>query len=120
MAKAFDAEVILLHISPKFDVYATAAEVFVHAQTLTDGLLKKSEEKMKELLNRESLKGIKVIGATISGKPADEILAAIDEKKVDMVIMGTHGKNVIDQTLFGSVAAKVARMSPVPVLTVRP
>ena len=37
-----------------------------------------------------------------------------------MIIMGTHGRKGIDRILFGSVAEKVVKNSPVPVLTIRP
>jgi len=48
-----------------------------------------------------------------------EILRAIGEEKADLVIMGTHGRHGITHALLGSVAEKVVRLSPVPVLTLR-
>jgi nucleotide-binding universal stress UspA family protein len=53
------------------------------------------------------------------GVPWSEILAAIDETKADLVVMGTHGRRGVAHALLGSVAEKVVRTSPVPVLTVR-
>jgi nucleotide-binding universal stress UspA family protein len=52
------------------------------------------------------------------GDPAAEILRAIDELKPELVVMGTHGRRGLARLLLGSVAEKVVRSSPVPVLTV--
>ena len=48
-----------------------------------------------------------------------EILAAIESTHADLVVMGTHGRYGLGHAILGSVAEKVVRLSPVPVLTVR-
>lgn len=48
-----------------------------------------------------------------------EILSAVEQSKPDLVVMGTHGRRGISHALVGSVAEKIVRMSPAPVLTVR-
>ena len=48
----------------------------------------------------------------------DRVLAAVDETKADLVVVGTHGRTGIRRALLGSVAECVVRLSPVPVLTV--
>ncbi len=53
------------------------------------------------------------------GSPGDEILAYADEADVDLVVMGTHGREGVRRSLVGSVAERVVRESPVPVMTVR-
>ena len=53
------------------------------------------------------------------GDAATEILAIIDELKPRLVVMGTHGRTGIARVALGSVAEKIVRRSPVPVLTVR-
>ena len=55
-----------------------------------------------------------------SGDPAAEILKTIDSEAVDLVVMGTHGYKGLEQAIFGSVARKVVKKSPVPVLTINP
>ena len=56
----------------------------------------------------------------LSGDPAAEILKTIDSEAVDLVVMGTHGYKGLEQAIFGSVARKVVKNSPVPVLTINP
>lgn len=53
------------------------------------------------------------------GDPATEILAAADELKASMIVMGTHGRQGLAHLILGSVAERVLRKSNVPVLSVR-
>lgn len=53
------------------------------------------------------------------GAPREQILAAADEIRADLIVMGTHGRRGITHALIGSVAERVVRMSRIPVLTVR-
>jgi nucleotide-binding universal stress UspA family protein len=57
--------------------------------------------------------------ATVEGSPAREIVGYATETGVDLIVMGTHGRSGVDRLLLGSVAERVVRRSPVPVLTVR-
>jgi nucleotide-binding universal stress UspA family protein len=54
------------------------------------------------------------------GEPAEEILAEVERTKPSLVVMGTHGRRGVARWLLGSVAERVLRKSPVPVMTVRP
>jgi len=53
------------------------------------------------------------------GDPATEILKFTAEQQVDLIVMGTHGRRGWGRMLFGSVAEKVVRQAPCPVLTYR-
>jgi len=53
------------------------------------------------------------------GKPYAEILRLAAEETVDLIVMGVHGRNVIDLTLFGSTTNQVVRLATCPVLTLR-
>jgi nucleotide-binding universal stress UspA family protein len=53
------------------------------------------------------------------GSPAPEIVAYATDSGCDVITMGTHGRGGINRLLLGSVAERVVRKSPVPVLTVR-
>ena len=53
------------------------------------------------------------------GVPWSQIIEQIDELRPDLVVLGTHGRRGLRHAVLGSVAEKVVRLSPVPVLTVR-
>jgi len=52
------------------------------------------------------------------GNPSSEIVDYADEHGCDAVVMGTHGRGGIDRLLLGSVAERVVRAAPIPVVTV--
>jgi nucleotide-binding universal stress UspA family protein len=54
------------------------------------------------------------------GNPVDEIARFAREEGVDIIVMATHGRTGLKHVLVGSVAERVVRTSPVPVLTVKP
>jgi len=55
---------------------------------------------------------------TKSGKEHDEILRFAEQQEADLIVMGTHGRTGVEHVLFGSIAKKVLRKSPVPVFVV--
>ncbi len=55
----------------------------------------------------------------VVGRPADEILRVAREQRVDLIVMGTHGRTGLRHFLLGSVAEAVTRQAPCPVFTVR-
>ena len=54
------------------------------------------------------------------GQAAEEIIAAANESKCDSIVMSTRGLTGLDRYLIGSVADRVARLAPCPVVLVRP
>jgi nucleotide-binding universal stress UspA family protein len=59
-------------------------------------------------------------GVLQHGEPCAAILEAAKELGADLIVLGTHGRRGVAHAFLGSVAEKVVRLSPVPVLTVRP
>lgn len=91
-----------------------------------DWVIKKAQERMERLCQSE-LGGCPLYQKSIVvGDPAQEILRYVDEEKIDLVVMATHGhgwsthQHRPGQVPFGSVSEEVVKHSPVPVLTVSP
>jgi nucleotide-binding universal stress UspA family protein len=59
-----------------------------------------------------------VVGVLRQGAAWSEIVALAGELKADLIVMGTHGRRGLSRMLLGSVAEKVVRSAPCPVLTV--
>jgi len=53
------------------------------------------------------------------GAPAAEVVRYAQEAEIDLIVMGTHGRGFVGHVVMGSVAEKVVRTAPCPVLTVR-
>jgi nucleotide-binding universal stress UspA family protein len=67
----------------------------------------------------EDLEGLDVETAIVEGSPARDIVEYAEDEGCDLVVMGTHGRSGVNRLLLGSVAERVVRTSPVPVMTVR-
>ncbi|MBV9946396.1 MAG: universal stress protein [Myxococcales bacterium] len=77
------------------------------AQAL-DGIIEKTQQT-----------NVRVEGMLRQGPAWSEISAAAGEVQADLVVVGTHGRRGLAHALLGSVAEKVARSAPCPVLVVR-
>lgn len=77
---------------------------------------KEALERVREIAQRHD---VPVETALIEGTPSKEVVRYATEEGCDLIVMGTHGRGGIDRLLLGSVAERVVRGSPVPVLTVR-
>jgi len=83
--------------------------------------IRKSAEKMMDEFCEEKLKEYRNYEKFIaSGIPYLEILHKAETEKVDLIVIGTHGRAGVDHLLFGSTAEKVVRKAVCPVMTVRP
>ena len=74
-------------------------------------------EKLQQRLSGENPGGIPVVER--SEAPADVITRYARTHNIDLIVMGTHGRGRVAHLLLGSVAEKVARTAPFPVLTMR-
>jgi universal stress protein A len=63
--------------------------------------------------------GIEAEVMSVHGIPFQSIIDVARHKQVDMIIMGTHGRTGLKHILLGSVAEKVVRLAPCPVLITR-
>jgi nucleotide-binding universal stress UspA family protein len=67
----------------------------------------------------KNLPGVPVKTAFLEGHPFVEIIRYARETKIDLIVIATHGRTGIKHALFGSVAEKVIRKAPCPVLVVK-
>lgn len=70
-------------------------------------------------VGRAALENVMVRSHLRLGAPEEEIMKAVTEFGSDLIVMATSGKTGIQHFLLGSVAERVMRASPVPVVTVR-
>lgn len=65
-------------------------------------------------------RGIEAVEIFVRGSTADAILSAIDDRDIDLAVMGTHGRSGLDRLVLGSVAETVVRQAPIPVMATPP
>jgi len=122
LAPGSKVEVILIGVITLLRHWVVVGEASAPV-SYTEEELKIIKERVSDYLTKtgESLKGkgINVRIVVSSGNAADEIIKAVDENKVDLIAMSTHGRSGLRRLAFGSITDKVLRRSHVPVLMVR-
>lgn len=118
-AVAFNAEVFLLHVAPSMTQYEIYDLPSASLPQLVGDMVTGAEKSMEEFVS-EHFSGLRASGKVIRGDAADVITTTAKVENADIIIMGTHGRQGLNRFLFGSVAEKVVKTSPVPVLTFRP
>jgi len=120
MAEAFGASLHVVHVMEDLLAHAWAAEVYVSSMPqLRDEIEKESRQRLAALLTDAERTTLRAETALLAGNPFLEIIRYAKAHGVDLIVMGTHGRGPIAHMLLGSVAEKVVRKSPCPVLTVR-
>jgi nucleotide-binding universal stress UspA family protein len=120
MAEAFGASLHVVHVMEDLLAHAWAAEVYVSSMPqLRDEIEKESRQRLEGLLTGSDRKTFRAEVALLAGNPFLEIIRYAKANDIDLIVMGTHGRGPIAHMLLGSVAEKVVRKSPCPVLTVR-
>jgi nucleotide-binding universal stress UspA family protein len=119
-AAQYKAKLYVLHVlvSPHAMVGYEVAP-FVSFERLYADMRRSSEQAMSTFIPEEVKKEIQVETAIVQGTPFLEILKFAREKEVDLIVIATHGRTGLSHVLFGSVAEKVVRKSPCPVLSIR-
>jgi nucleotide-binding universal stress UspA family protein len=115
MADRFDAQVTLLHVSMMPPYYYSA-----YAEGLAfpvDEMETRAKAALADALEKAKARHPLTKSLLVAGQPWEQILAAIKTTGADLLVMGTHGRRGVARALLGSVAEKVVRHAPIPVLT---
>lgn len=118
LTKRYGARLYIINIL--YDVVKTTGLHVPHGNI--DELYKDMEVTARKECERwcaEELRGYKEIEYDVlKGVPHEEILKFAEEKKIDLIIMGTHSRKGLERIIFGSTAERVVRNAKCPVLTV--
>jgi nucleotide-binding universal stress UspA family protein len=120
-ARRFGAELHLLNSVE--DVYPMVPEsgmLLVPPEEYLSGLKQTAERRLAAIPEAKLVQGIPIVRHVAVGTPFVEIVRYAKGYEIDLIILGTHGRTGISHMLMGSVAERVVRKAPCPVLTVRP
>lgn len=79
-----------------------------------------AEQRVVELLKSELFRDLKTEVAIEPGFIWPVLAKMVEDRQIDLVILGTHGRGPIKRLLLGSVAEEICRHAPCPVITVGP
>jgi nucleotide-binding universal stress UspA family protein len=89
------------------------------SQTLRAALVEEAEKKLEARLRPEDRRGLHATAEVSVGTGAKTITDFALSRGIDLIVMGTHGRTGLAHAVMGSVAEKVVRTAPCPVLTIR-
>lgn len=120
-AEKFSSELHLLHVVQ--DLVAMVPEpglAFPPPGDYMNELKASAEQALVRLPGDDCGKVGAVVREVRQGPPFVEIIRYAREREIDLIVMGTHGHSGLAHMFLGSVAERVVRKAPCPVLTVRP
>lgn len=118
MARAHGAQLHILNVVEDINSWAGFYVPHLNLEELTGEMVKGARKKLKEYVaefmgdpNRYTLD-------VMVGDPAQSIVEYVQDNNIELVIMGTHGRSGLEHAIMGSVAEKVLRRTPAPVMVV--
>ena len=122
IARATGATIVCVHVvEPIVPAvgYTGLAEPMPIAD-ITDQLEDSAERELPRLAECEECSGLNVEEVIVHGDAAAEIVRVADERKVDLIVISSHGRTGFGRMIFGSTAEAVVRHAGCPVLVVKP
>jgi nucleotide-binding universal stress UspA family protein len=119
LAQKLGADLVLMQVLVEAPLYSEGFISRRQVQNVYDAQRKWSEDALEARAEQLRRSGIKTTGRVQFGAPHEEIVRTAEEEHAGMIVMGTHGRSGLNRVLLGSVAERVIRLAPCPVLTVR-
>jgi nucleotide-binding universal stress UspA family protein len=122
LARSFNASIICVHvIEPIVPTvgYSGMTEPLPIAD-ISEQLEDSAERELPKLAECEDCAGLDIEEVIVHGEAASEIVRVAKERKVDLIVVSSHGRTGLGRILFGSTAEAVVRHALCPVLVVKP
>ncbi len=116
IAGKFGAALSVVFVVQSFDDYSGFFVPHMPVAKFEEEMVQGAEQKMDSFMGGYENVDAKVL----IGDVGEEVVRYAEETGIDMIIMGTHGYKGLEKVMFGSVAEKVVKTAPCPVLTINP
>lgn len=120
LAELTGAEIFLVHVVPAVPHMATDVRTHFEVPEYERQLRADAEKRLKAFAQGAFPVNVRVTTVIAHGNADEGILEEARKNSVDVIVLATHGRGKLRNLLFGSIAEKVVRLAPCPVLTVRP
>lgn len=120
LARSLGADVVLVHVAVEAPLYGEGPFTMHDVTAVFETQRRWAEKTLAEHVAAAAEHGVAARAIVKVGVPVDEIRKIAADEHADMIVIGTHGRSGLGRLLLGSVAERVVRMAPCPVLTVGP
>ncbi len=119
LADKLGAKLMVLFVVEELSKYANFYVPHSALDNLEAELMESARKKMESFVE-DYFEGFPVETMIRRGDIPEEIIKVAEEKEIDLIVMGTHGRKGLEKVLLGSVAERVVKGAPCPVMTVNP
>ncbi len=120
VAEKFEAALSVVFVVQSFEDYSGFFVPHMPISQFEQEMVDSAEKKMESFLAENLNSDVPYNSAVLQGDVAEKIIEYAEKNDISMIVMGTHGYKGLEKVLFGSIAEKVVKTSPCPVLTVNP
>src|ERR1700675_82982 len=119
LAARLGAELVLVHVLVETPLYSEGPFTMKQARGVFDAARARGVKTLGEWTATAAAAGLSARWVMRTGVPYKEIVGAAARERADLIVIGTRGRSGLDRALLGSVADRVVRLAPCPVVTVR-
>ena len=119
LGRSLGAELILLHVAVETPLYNEGLRGLADPRRVYEAQREWAENTLAARAAEIRGTGVSTHGVIRSGVAIDEILKLAVEERCDLIVIGTHGRGGLSRFFLGSVADRIVRLAPCPVMTVR-
>ncbi|MGA8571058.1 MAG: universal stress protein [Desulfobaccales bacterium] len=116
----FDSTLFVLFVAHDLSSFSSFYVPHGNIESFQEQAVAAAEKKMAHVVKEHFHRFPKLESMVLVGDPATKILEFAKAGKIDLVIMGAHGRKGLERVFFGSVADEVVTSAPCPVLTIHP
>jgi nucleotide-binding universal stress UspA family protein len=119
IALLYGARIHMVHVIDAGSVLGVH-NVELNSTALANELESNAQEEMRKFVYWRLKNNTNLEQVILHGEPHREIVKYAQENEIDLIVVATHGRTGLAHILMGSVAEKIVRLSPIPVLAVKP
>ncbi len=119
LARGVKADVILMYVLVEAVLFGEGVVGMAQVERIYESQRRWAEKALADRVAALEGQGITARSLLVVGNPADEIVRAAEREHADLIVLGTHGRGAMGRFFLGSVADRVVRTAPCPVVTVR-
>jgi len=116
VAKEYHSHIFLVHVNQAINPVAPPEVVWIDSQSIQEQIEQHLEQAGAALRSE----GLQAEGFSVTGMVREEILSIIRDARIDLLVMGTHGRKGWERFMFGSDTESVLRRVQCPVMVIGP